>query len=251
MLIFIALALYLSSAVQSNIVSFLNSMKSGFLNVVRSVENFSDEHFDQREEIKILRKKNEEYKELTLVDLQLKEQLSMLLSQYNSKMSINPKVKLVSAISYAKFGDINKVWIDFDEFNSSKTYGLVYNNYAAGIVVSKDEHPLALLNRDLKSSYAVHVGQKNAPGIVHGNGSENLIVEFIPAWMSIEVGDEVKTSGLDNMFFSGIKVGKVIEIKRSQGYQNAIIKPYYSNNKIGYFYIIKDTKWWKNYFLQS
>jgi len=71
---------------------------------------------------------------------------------------------------------------------------------------------------------------------------ENIIVTFIPTWYNIGVGDEVTTSGLDNVFFEGLKVGKVLSLSTSQGYQKAVVKPYYTMDVLNYFYMIKRTK---------
>ncbi|MEO1938539.1 MAG: rod shape-determining protein MreC, partial [Sulfurimonas sp.] len=55
-------------------------------------------------------------------------------------------------------------------------------------------------------------------------------------------GDEVTTSGLDNIFFPGLKVGKVISLSKSQGYQRAVVEQYYKANRPSYFHII-----WRTY----
>ena len=67
-------------------------------------------------------------------------------------------------------------------------------------------------------------------------------MKFIPAWFDIQEGDEVITSGLDNIFFKGLKVGRVISVKKSQGYQNAIIEQYYKASDLGYFHMIRSVK---------
>ena len=112
----------------------------------------------------------------------------------------------------------------------------------AGIVISQNGRALGLLNKDIKSSYAVYVGDRKAPGIAHGNSAENLIVRFIPAWFTIKEGDEVVTSGLDEIFFKGLKVGTVVSVTKSQGYQDAVIEPYYKANNPNYFHMIKKIK---------
>jgi rod shape-determining protein MreC len=124
------------------------------------------------------------------------------------------------------------------DFNTSKVYGLVSGGVSAGIVTFKHDQPMALLNSDYKCSYTVFIGKKRAPGIVHGQNTKEMLVEFIPNWIKLEVGDEVYTSGLDNLFFAGLKVGKVLKITQSQGFQNALIEPYYDVTQPGYFHVI-------------
>ena len=234
-----AMSFFYSSAIQSPILSLTNSIKTTYHNTLTSISNTYHEHFFQRQQIIELRKELKRYEESHLILHQVATELNALFIENNSTFKVNPKVDLVRAISYVKFGDINKVWIDMPSFSKEKIYGLVHKENVAGIVVMKEDRPMALLNGALKSSYAVYVGKNQAPGIVHGLNTKELIVEFIPTWISIKVGDEVLTSGLDELFFPGLKVGKVISIEQSQGYQNAMIAPYYNASEPDYFHLIR------------
>ena len=219
-----------------------NYIKLQYENSITFIDDTISQHFNQVETITNLKKELLACKKQNLENIAIKNQLEELYKLNHSDFNLSNEVELVRTISYEKFGNINRVWIDFDDFNSSKIYGLVYKNYAAGIVISKDDIPLALLNKDPKSSYAVSIGSVKAPGIAHGNNSENIIVTYIPSWYVIKPGDEVITSGLDNIFFKGIKVGKVLSITKSQGYKKAIVKPYFNLDELGYFYIIKEVR---------
>ena len=232
-------ALYFSDTIRSPFVSLLNNTKSAYHAAVEGFDALLYEHFFQQERIVELQEKLKRYENDHLLMQQFKAQSSDLFAANNSALVVNPNVELVRALSYAKFGDIRKVWLEMEDFNRSRIYGLVYNETAAGIVVEELGKPLALLNGDAKSSYAVFVGENNAPGIIHGNNSDTLTVRFIPTWIDVKAGDEVVTSGLDNLFFKGLKVGKVLSVDRSQGYQNAVITPYYNAENVGYFHIIK------------
>ena len=243
--LFIALiigALYYTNTVQSPFISSLNSIKSSFHNSVEYVGSTIQEHFFQVQHIKELEKKLLKYEKNRLLLNQLAYDLKDLFRENNSSFKSHPDVSLVRTISYEKFGNLNRIWLELDKYNSSKIYGLIHNELVAGIVIPKNGRPLALLNKDIKSAYAVYVGTKLAPGIVHGNNSENLVVKFIPAWFDIKKGDEVITSGLDEIFFKGLKVGRVLSVTKSQGYQNAIIMPYYQTNEPNYFHMIRAIK---------
>ncbi|MDA3946896.1 MAG: rod shape-determining protein MreC [Helicobacteraceae bacterium] len=240
--LFVALfgaALLFSTGIQRPILSLTNSIKSSYHNTTAAIGKHYDEHFAQRDSIIELREKLALYEESHLLLHQVATELNALFVENNSSFKVNPDVTLVRTISYVKFGDINKVWIDTPAFNASKVYGLVHKENVAGIVIMKEGRAMALLNGASNSSYAVYVGEDNAPGIVHGLNTKELLVEFIPTWINIKVGDEVFTSGLDNLFFPGLKVGKVISIEQSQGYQNAVIKPYYNASNPDYFHLIK------------
>ena len=235
-------ALYYSNFIQSPIISSLNAIKTSYHNTNKAIENSIDTYFFQADEIRELKEKLQDYENNHLVMQELANEISDLYTAQKSTLKIDTQVQLVRAISYEKFGNFNRLWMDIPDYNSSKIYGLVYKELVAGIVIEKNSMPLALLNRDIKSAYAVYVGDKSAPGIVHGNSSDNLMVNFIPAYYTIKVGDEVTTSGLDNIFMKGLKVGRVLSITSSQGYQNAIIEPYYKDFEPNYFHIIRNVK---------
>jgi rod shape-determining protein MreC len=235
-------AIYYSKNLQAPLISFLNSIKTGYLHTLENIQNTIDEHFAQKNTIRQLNKKLQHYDENNLVMIQLASELKDLYKQNDSKLSIQPKVQLVRAVSYEEFGNFNRLWLDVKDYNSSKIYGLTYKNFVAGIVIAKANQPLALLNKDIKSTYSVYIGKDKAPGIVHGNNNQHLVVSFIPAWHKIEIGDEVITSGLDTIFFKGLKVGKVLSISQTQGYQSAVIEPYYKAKEPNYFYLIEETK---------
>ncbi len=243
--LFVALfsaAFMFSTQLQSPILSVTNSIKSSYNNTTTGIAKLYDEHFDQRNTIIELREQLKLYEESHLLLHQVATELNALFVENNSSFKVKPEVELVRTISYVKFGDINKVWIDTPPFDTARVYGLVHKENVAGIVVMNEGRPMALLNGALKSSYAVYVGENKAPGIVHGLSSKELIVEFIPTWIKIKEGDEVLTSGLDHLFFPGLKVGKVLSIEQSQGYQNAIIKPYYNASNPDYFHLIKSIR---------
>jgi len=235
-------ALYYTKTIQSPLLSSLNSIKVTYHNIIENIQESIDKHFFQAQEITDLKEKLQRYEKNHLVMQQLASEIDDMYKENNTSLAINPKTELVRAISYEKFGNLNRIWLDVPEYNASKIYGLVYKEMVAGIVIPKDGKALALLNSDIKSTYAVYIGEGKAPGIAHGNNDENLVVSFIPAWFSIHVGDEVTTSGLDNIFFKGLKVGKVLSISKSQGYQNAVVEQYYKSNEPSYFHLIRSVR---------
>lgn len=235
-------ALYYNNLVQAPLISTLNIIKSTYIDGVEFVESTIYKHTFQSQHISELEDKLQNYENNHLVMQQLASEINDMYELNHSELKTNPEVELVRAISYEKFANFNKIWIEVQDYNASKVYGLIYKELVAGIVVPKNSRALGLLNKDIKSSYAVFVGEHFAPGIAHGNNSQNLIIKFIPAWYEIHEGDEVITSGLDEIFFKGLKVGKVLSVTKSQGYQNALVEPYYTANNPNYFYMIKKTK---------
>ncbi len=245
LLIFIVLffgSLYYSNVVQTPIINALNTIKINFRNFSEYVETKFQEHTFQAKRISELEDKLQKYEKNHLIMQELASELNDLFSQTHSNLKVNPDVELVRAISYQKFADLNRIWLEVKDYNASKIYGLTYKELVAGIVISQNNKPLALLNKDIKSAYAVQIGENKAPGIAHGNNSEYLVVKFIPAWFKIKEDDVVTTSGLDKIFFKGLKVGRVVSVTSSQGYQNAIVEPFFKINNPNYFYMIKQIR---------
>jgi rod shape-determining protein MreC len=227
-----------SDTIQKPFLQFFNNFKIKYTNITETISHTIEEHFFQVETIKELKKKLQQCDKNRITYHAIQTQLNQLQKLYDANLSSQPDIQLTRAIAYQNFGDTNRVWLDMQDFNSSKIYGLIYKEYVAGIAVAKNDMPLAILNRDPKCSYAVSIGKEKAPGIAHGNNEKNIVVTFIPSWYNIEIGDEIVTSGLDNIFFQGLKVGKVLSISMSQGYKKAIVKPYYTPHGLDYFYII-------------
>jgi rod shape-determining protein MreC len=243
--LFIALligALYYTNIIQTPFIYALNNIKIYYLDLDKLISDNIDKHFRQASRIENLKLKLEKYKKNYVVMQQLSSEINDLIALNKSTFLINPDIELIRTISYQKFGDLNRIWLEIKDYNSSKIYGLTYKEKVAGIVINKNGRPLGLLNKDIKCSYAVYIGNNKAPGIAQGNNAKNLIVKFIPAWFTVNIGDEVTTSGLDNIFFKGLKVGKVVSISSSGGYQNAIVEPYYKSNDPNYFYLLKKIK---------
>lgn len=235
-------AIYYSDTVQKPFISTLNQIKSYYHISVEYVEDKIQQHTNQAKHIKELKKELIQYENSHLVMKELLVELNELHRLTKSTLYSKPQVELARTISYVTFGDLNRLWLEIAEYDSSKIYGLVYKEMVAGIVIPKADKPMALLNNDIKSSYSVFIGKHLAPGIAHGNNAKTITIDFIPAWYTIKEGDEVITSGLDDIFFKGLKVGKVLSVSSAQGYQSAIVEPYFKPNNPNYFYVIKGTK---------
>lgn len=234
----VSAALYFTGLLQSPILRVTLAVKSYYLDGIETLQATLEEHFDQQQTIISLQEKNRYYEKELLALHQVADEYQKLLRENNSTFITHGETELVRSLSYVRFGDPHKLWLEMEHFNPRQVYGLLYRGYAAGIVVSNNGKAMALLNGDVKSSYAVNVGASMAPGIVRGANAKHLVVEFIPTWIPIAVGDEVTTSGLDQIFLSGLKVGKVISTAKAQGYQSAVIEPYYYGKNPAYFHVI-------------
>ncbi len=238
----VAFALNNSTLIQNSVIGPLNSIKQFYHTSFTQVRDAVNQHFNQKEYLLYLQEKLEIYEKNHLISHQIASELNRLYEENNATFASHPDVALVQGLSYVTLGDMNKIWLHMDDFNRSKIYGLVHKERVAGIVIAKNNQPMALLNNDPKCSYAVSIGEKKAPGIIHGRNQKEMLVEFIPSWMPVSVGDEVVTSGLDNLFFSNVLVGVVTQVSQSQGYQNAVVLPYYQESDIGFFHVITQVR---------
>lgn len=219
------------------IAGFQNQILAMYVEIKRTITEKITEHISQQEEIKRLRVENQTLQKSAVLSIAFASKLNDLLKEHNTT-GYHPSVALVESIGYANLNDYGKVWLRFDDFNQSRIYGLLQKGYAAGIVVANDGHPQALLLSDPKSIFAVYVGESKMQGIVQGNRKE-VLVKYISQWLLPQVGDEVVTSGLDGIFFEGIKVGVVSKVIEEESSKTVVITPYVTPHVPSYMHVIK------------
>ena len=155
---------------------------------------------------------------------------------------IDPDVHLVKVISYVTLGRYTKIWIAYTQtIEEPKVFGLIKDGYAIGIARKENNHLLGILNGDQECSYSVYIGENRVPGTLRATDDGGIIVDYIPAWQSIKSGDNVITSGSDGIFFEGVQVGTIGNIKRENAYLRAEIKVDGVNKNLNYIWLI-DTK---------
>lgn len=236
--LFVLVSLKYGGGVRGFFTQFANSSITTYLDVKNSIEQSVSEHFAQRREIRDLREKNTKLESSAELLSSFAVNLNDILKE-NSVKEHAPKVKLVRSIAYSNLNDYYKVWIDYKDFNSSRIYGLLNKGTSAGIVIQKDGNPMALLLGDPKSIFSVFVGKDKIPGVVFGKKKE-VQVRYIPLWMNPKVGDEVITSGLDSIFFAGVRVGVIKEIIKEELSKTAIIEPYSKISVPMYYHIVEE-----------
>jgi rod shape-determining protein MreC len=160
--------------------------------------------------------------------------------EQNKIIDKNLSLNYVEVLSYLNINNFSKVLLDTDIKINDKILALsTIDGYSAGIVIQQDNQTIAYLNNNEKCNYAVFIGSNNIPGITSGtNKKNNLIIKYIPKWNEIKVGDKVYTSGMDNIFPSGLEVGVVLKVETNSNTQTAYIKPSVDVLRKKYFYII-------------
>ena len=222
--------------------TFLNDFKSLYSNKVINFTTSLEKHFNQAETIEKLKIENGELKEYKILYTNAQNQLHTL-KEFLVNIDIpenKSKIEIVKVLSYINYNDFTKVWLDKIPEDDT-ILGLITENYAAGILVNKNGRSVGLLNGNKDSSYATFIGEEKAPGIITASTSEEeLLIKYIPIWAEIKKGDEVITSGMDNIFFEGLKVGRIIEVTSLPDMKIATVKPYVNVLKKKYFYVYKN-----------
>lgn len=246
-IIFIAIVFFLSmqisKEVHSKVLYLSDGIKTGILNLNQNIINVITRHFDQAEQIKQLTNELKDKEKLQYsLDYLTKEYNQLLYSLHSLNLNL-PNFHLVRTLSYVRLNDYTKVWLqnrDTNPFNAAenKIFGLVSNNQVAGIAIFENDRLIGLLNGDERCNYSVFVGENKSPGVAKYDTNKGFIVDYIPLYPKIKVGDTIQTSGYDGIFYPEIAVGKVQSIEERQGYQIAIIQPF--SNKVSQFYWLID-----------
>jgi len=234
--IIVILFFYFKQIIISNTLYVINYTKLYIKNNIHNIELKISSHFNQAKKIQQLTKENQEYKKYIT---KIQPILVNFTKLENFNNINNPKVIFAQTISYANLPDMTSIYINYEEQNLSIPRGLIYNNLAAGIVVKNIKNfSLAYLNNNSKTSYTIFIGKEKIPGVLFGG--KELIIKYIPKYKKININDLVITSGLDKIFYEGIKVGTITKITQKKLYQEAIIKPFYNPLNPSFFYVVKN-----------
>ena len=219
----------------------LTSIKKIYINNAIKIQNNVERYFNQVTTIERLQQENQKLKNYKELYHSSHNELNSILEMLGETDFQKDDIKFSKVLSYIDFDNFTKVWLDYKK-NDDSILGIISNGFAAGIVVNDNGRAKALLNGNDKCNYSIFVGKDKAPGIIHKAKNKNhLLAKYIPIWYKIKVGDEVVTSGMDNIFYEGIKVGKVVKIKKMQDMQTIEIEPYADVLKEKYFFVYKKT----------
>lgn len=223
---------------KNGVLSVGDEIKQGVMDVSAWSKETYHRYFNQAETIKELTQKVAKLEALELEKIELQNQIQELLI-----FDAMPKVSLagispIQAISYVDFGNYHRIWLSEYESQTEGFYGLVSGGYVAGIATKVEGgRMIGYLNGDDLCSYGVFIGKNKSPGIIK-NSQGLLVADFVPLESEIEIGDEVITNGLDEIFFANIPVGRVKKIDKNSQFMSVEIEPYVQKTKLGYMWLL-------------
>ncbi|MBZ7953513.1 rod shape-determining protein MreC [Campylobacter sp. W0018] len=232
----IFISFYYGGLIKKNVLFVNDIVIEKFYRIEDFIAEEFSKHFDQVEQIEKLKAKNQELEYMAVLTTSFANQLNRILEDKNSTKYL-PQVSLTRAISYVRLNDYKRLWLDFARVPPDKNKGLIYQGYTAGIAINKNDRAMAILQGDEKCVFAVYIGKDKIPGLLQGENGK-VVVNFIIKSAKINIGDEILTSGLDNIFFSDVPVGKVMEINNGETYKSVVVKPYVQINIPAYLYIV-------------
>jgi len=238
-ILFIAFYFFnLNKDIERKLLNINHNLKKIYIQKLLSIENILTQYNDQANTIKNLQKQILINKMNSIPLFNIENEIKNL-KNFNANYILNDNILIARSLYYENLNNHSRIWLDLKKEDTSIN-GLIFHDIAVGIVKLQNLKPLALLNQDEKCNYGVFIGKEKAIGITHGiKNSQNILIKFIPLWNNINIGDEVSTNGLDNIFFEGLKVGRIIKIIKKINHFEAIIKPYGSSSAKKYYSVYK------------
>ena len=225
---------------KSFLLDFINPIKIAYL----KFNNISDSYLKQQENILKLQKENSKLKKLLIEQSNYIGQLSKIYKLIPSLVHKPYKsIYLTNTISYVKLNRLNEIMLTTPKnfkFKDKKPYGLMQDDVASGIAQYKDGKLYGYLLSNPKCTFSVIIGKDKVNGVAQGDTKDGMIIKFIPRWSKIQIGDIVKTSGLDSIFFPNIVVGVISDIKTLDKYKEAKLKVYAKLTNPSLFFLIAD-----------
>jgi rod shape-determining protein MreC len=79
---------------------------------------------------------------------------------------------------------------------------------------------------DRNASAGALIERSRAQGVVIGNGSDRLRMEYVSSTADVQIGDLVVTSGIEGIYPKGFVIGQIESLERGAGmFSSIVIKP--------------------------
>jgi rod shape-determining protein MreC len=228
------------SPLQRTAVSAFNSISQGWHNI-RSLKEAQRENQELKKQIFFLNQEKElllEKLQLSLARQELEENLRLL------EASILPaRVIGLDTANYFRSAVIDR------GLNDGVTKNLAVCD-RFGHLVGKTAEPISghtarvILITSEESGVAVMSAGDRLPGILSGDGQGKCQIKYVMS-SSPEgvIGDEILTSGYDQIFPPGLKVGRIAWISSQAGlFKKIIVKPYFDFKELALVAVLRDSQ---------
>lgn len=233
---------WFSDSLRTPLFGITDGIKVTYRSMLESIFQGYDRFILQSQTIRKYQAQEVEYEKNKLALLELQSQIDLILKFYPEiHLLQNSSFSPILTISYVEIGEYRRVWLrGGKDFKEGRVYGLLRDGYALGVAVKKNGRLMGIFNGDERAAYSVYIGKNKIPAFIHNYPADKtkILADYIPQYLSVQIGDEVYTSGLDNTFIPGIPVGKVEQILDENGYISALISPYANIQSPGYLWII-------------
>lgn len=244
LLIFIILTIFLlrqEETFQEKFALLTLPIKESYLELNNSFHKTLDKYFHQADSIEQLKEENLLLRKYLYQQKIKITELSQLKKSSEAKFDNFNNILQVQTISYKKLNDFSQIYLTKgQDLEEDKIYGLIQKNVVAGIALKEGGPLKGILLSNPTCQFSTFIGTKKTPGIAKGIDEESIEINFIPKWSKIKVGDQVVTSGLDNIFLPDVPVGVVTNILTQSTYKTAIVKTYADILHPNFFYLVKE-----------
>lgn len=187
----------------SSTFSGFNSLWDGYIDLV----SVRKENMRLQNEINKIRLENSQLKELAIGNERFRKLLGF-------KKDCPQRLLPASVISADSTGWFMTVIINKGSADGIKKFMPVINEKGliGRIIEVSFNYSKVLLITDINSSVPVLIQRTRSRGIVRGNGSFVLQLDYVRLNQEIKKGDIIITSGLGGIFTKGIPVGEIIDV---------------------------------------
>lgn len=191
------------------------------------------------EENEKLKKENMELKLVNTTNQVIKEENLRL----TNLLEMKETNKIVKDLKFARviFRDVNninsKFYVDLGKKNGiEKNMIVMYKDFLVGRVSEVfEDYSMVTMITDSKARISVK-SKSNLLGIAEGNDSGGDEMYFQPSTFeeSLELGEEITTSGISDIYPEGLKVGRIKEIDKSENniFKSIKIKPEFESKNL-------------------
>lgn len=229
--------------INDTLLGIINPIKQNYTHLTKNIKDKGKSYLFQQESIEKLSHENRVLRKRLLEQTHYIQQVKNIYTVL-PKLSKQPikNISITETISYVKLNSFSQIILTKPlGLKKEKLYGLLQDKVVAGTAQIHNNQLHGYLTSDNQCRFSVFIGKEKAPGIAIGKESNTMTVTFIPKWHKIKVGDKVKTSGLDNIFFTDIPVGVVTKIEIKSSYKVAHIKTYNDIYHPKTFFLINDS----------